>query len=145
WAAVTIDADGHGALVSRGDSDPVVVRQLFATGGGISSWETATAVAPGAKLMGGGAVTTVIAEPVDGGLGLSLWSNSSGTVVGSQRVPVAGAEKLLAYSDSTGLAFVLMAADGESASRSIAVLDAAAAFAPLQTLADLGELIAVDA
>ncbi len=144
WAAVTVDADGHGVLVPRSETGPVVVHQLFATGGGISSWETATVIAPGASVIGGGAVTTVIAEPIEGGLVLSLWSNSSGTVVSSERVAVAGAQQLLAYSDSSGLAFVRMSTAGDDASRSIAVLDAAAAFAPLQTIADLDELVAID-
>jgi|GEM_PF-1703549 len=144
WAAVSVDADGHGVLIPGGESDSAVVRQLFAASGGITSWETTTSVKPGASLISGGAVTTVIAEPTASGLDLSLWSNSTGTLVGNQQVPVAGAEKLLAYSDSTGLAFVLMSADIVDASRSIVVLDAAADFAPLQTIDDLEEFVAID-
>lgn len=144
WAAVAVDAEGHGVLIPQGTSDPVVVRQLFAAGGGISAWETATVVSPGSSAIAGGAVTTVIAEPMDGGLGLSLWSNATGTVVSSSRVPIVGGEKLLAYSDASGLAFVLLSADGDDDSRAVVVLDAAADFAPLQTIAGLEELIAVD-
>lgn len=144
WSALAVDGDGHGVLIPDGDSDSVVVHQLFASSGGITSWGTTTTVTPGTQVVTGGAVTTVIAEPIVGGLGLSLWSNSTGTIISSERVPVMGAEKLLAYSDASGLAFVLLSEDSEDDSRAIAVLDAAADFAPLQTIAGLEEIIAVD-
>ncbi len=144
WTAISVDADGHGVLIPRGDGGPVVVHQLISASGGISSWDTATSVDPNATLAGGGAVTTVIAEPSELGLALSLWSNSSGTVIGAPQIAVEGGERLLAYSDPTGLAYVLLSADADETGRSVAVLDASSAFAPLQTIPGLGNFIAID-
>jgi hypothetical protein len=143
WASVAVDASGDGVLVPRSpDDSPVELRQLT-VGDDITSSATAVMVAPGTTAVGGGLTTTLIAQPTDGGLALSLWSNSTATLISPEPVTIPGVASILGYSDDTGLVFAWVPG-GEGESSEIKVLDADANFATLQTIGELDELVAVD-
>jgi len=144
WASVAIDSDGHGVLVPKADADaPVALRRLTASEQ-LTTVSTSTVVAAGTQAIGGGSVTTLLAEPNDQGLALSLWSNSTGTLISQTAVIVPGAQSILGYSDSTGLVYAWVPAANDDSSPSVVVLDAAANFQTLQTISELDEMVAVD-
>jgi len=143
WASVAVDATGNGVLVpSSLDDSPVELRQLTVDEE-LTASSTSVMVAAGTDAIGGGTTTTLIAQPTDGGLALSLWSNSTATLITPEPVTIAGASSILGYSDASGLVFAWVpGGDGEASA--IMVLDADANFATLQTIGDLDELVAVD-
>jgi len=143
WASVAVDAAGDGVLVPASpDNSPVELRRLN-TGEELTASSTSVMVAAGTDAIGGGTTTTLIAQPTDGGLALSLWSNSTATLITPEPITIAGASSILGYSDDSGLVFAwIPGGDGEASS--IMVLDADSNFEPLQTIGDLDELVAVD-
>jgi len=144
WSSVAVDSDGHGVLIPKADGDdPVAVRRLT-VGDQLTTAATSTVVAAGTQAISGGSVTTLLVEPAEQGLALSLWSNSTGTLIGQSPVIVPGAQSILGYSDATGLVYAWVPAANDESSPSIIVLDAAANFQTLQRIDELDEMVAVD-
>lgn len=143
WASVAVDGSGDGVLVPQSTSDLAVKLRQLAVGETITSSATSVTVAAGTTAIGGGTATTLIAQPTGGGLELSLWSNSTATLISPESVTIDGAASILGYSDDSGLVFAwIPGGDGESSA--IKVLDADANFATLQTIGELDDLVAVD-
>ncbi|HBJ37806.1 MAG TPA: hypothetical protein DDZ51_24225 [Planctomycetaceae bacterium] len=143
WASVAVDADGDGVLVPQSFDDSAVELHRLTVGETLAASSTSVMVAAGTTAIGGGTTTTLIAQPADGGLALSLWSNSTATLITPETVTIAGASEILGYNDASGLVFAWVpGGDGESSS--IKVLDADANFVTLQTISELDGLVAVD-
>lgn len=143
WASVAVDAAGNGVLVPQSPDNSDVELRRLSVGDEISSSTTSVMVAAGTTAVGGGTTTTLIAQPTDSGLALSLWSNSTETMISPEPITIAGASSILGYNDDSGLVFARVSGgDGEQSS--IVVLDADANFATLQTIGELDELVAVD-
>lgn len=126
WSDVAIDASGNGVLVEQSDEDTLL--RAIAVGDSIAVGSSTLTVGEGTRVISGGELTTVISTPTDDGLRLRLWSNATGTEIGSGGVEIAGGLEVLSYNDASGLVLVRNAAD------SVSLFDAAAGFASLQTL-----------
>lgn len=155
WASVAIDSGGNGFILPAASDESSVWLHRIAAGETLATIGTAAEVAADSRLISGGALTTLVAQPVEDGLSLSLWSNSTGTMIDGGTATVSGLSEVIAYSDDSGLVFAWIADDEVSAGAAadqtsdptgptLAVLDAAAGFATLQTLTGLGDLVAVD-
>jgi hypothetical protein len=155
WASVAIDSGGNGFILPTASDEPSVWLHRIAAGETLATIGTSVEVAADSRLISGGALTTLMAQPVENGLSLSLWSNATGTMIDGGAATVPGLGEVIAYSDDSGLVFAWMADDvvsaasasGQTAGQTgptLAVLDAAAGFATLQTLTGLGDLVAVD-
>jgi len=144
WADVAVGEDGTGYLLPTslaGEAVPLHRLDLTATP---PAAPTQTLVPANARLIAGEGVTTVIAEPTDWGLDVSLWSNSTGTIISHQPVAILGGIQVLAYGEATALLYVLVSDDVNESEPAIRVLDVAAGFAPLQTIRGLIGLKAID-
>ena len=127
WSDVAIDASGNGVLVEQSDEDTLL--RAIAVGDSIAVGSSTLTVGEGTRVFSGGELTTVISTPTDDGIRLRLWSNATGTEIGSGGVEIAGGLEVLSYNDASGLVLVRNAAD------SVSLVDAAAGFASLQTIA----------
>lgn len=143
WASVAVDAGGDGVLVPQSPDNSSVELRRLTVGDELTATSTSVMVAAGTTVIGGGTTTTLLAQPTDGGLALSLWSNSTATLISPEPVTIAGAVSILGYNDNSGLVFAWVPG-GEGESPEILVLDADANFAILQTIGELDELVAVD-
>jgi len=144
WADVAVGAEGTGYLLPTslaGEAVPLHRLDLTATP---PAAPTQTLVASTTRLIAGEGGTTVIAEPTDWGLDVSLWSNSTGTIISPQPVAIPGGIQVLAYGEATALLYVLVSGDANETEPAIRVLDAAAGFAPLQTIRGLIGLKTID-
>src|SRR5690606_36116795 len=103
------------------EADSVLARKLMIAGQSVGSLATATQLAPDVNLIGGGSLTTVLAQASTDGLALSLWSNSTGTLISDEPVMLAGVDSVLAYSDASGLTFALSPAQSETTFGSLLV------------------------
>ncbi len=129
WADVAIDSSGNGLLVEQSDDDSFL--RGIVVGDTITVGTSTTTVGAGTRVIGGGNITSVIATPTDDGLQLRLWSNATGTEIGSGGIDVPGAVEVLSFDDASGLVLLRNAND------SLTLLDADAEFAALQTVSDL--------
>lgn len=150
WSAGVVDADGHGLLLASDDEGTETPLYRLVPGDAFRAESTTVELAAGSALVGDGGVTSVVAQPVDDGLSLALWSNVTGEAI-ADPVVVPGAEKIVAYSDSRGLLYVQMQPGPNGAPetgggrlRTLQVLDVEADFVPLQTIQGLSPLLAVD-
>lgn len=144
WADVAVGGEGTGfVLPTSPDGSPVPLHRLdlSETPPAVS---TDSLVSPAARLIAGEGVTTVIAEPTETGLAVSLWSNTTGAIISSEPVSLPGAIRVLAYGEATGLLYVLMSPEAGESGDVIRVLDVAAGFAPLQTITGLASPQAID-
>ncbi|MGV3486073.1 MAG: hypothetical protein ACO1RT_16775, partial [Planctomycetaceae bacterium] len=137
WSDIAIDSSGNGVLVEQSDHDTLL--RAIAVGDSIAVGNTTTVVGAGTRVVSGGELTSVISTPTDDGLRLRLWSNATGTEIGDGGIEISGGQEVLSYDDRSGL--VLLRTTAES----IALLDAAAGFASLQTVSDVAGPVALDA
>ncbi len=129
WADFAIDTSGNGVLVEK-SSGSTLLRAL-AVNQTVNVGNTTTTVGSGTRVVGGGDLMTVISTPTDDGLQLRLWSNATGTEIGSGGVTVVGGKEVLSYDDESGLVLL------RNVNQSLTVLDAAASFSSLQTIAGI--------
>ncbi len=142
WAALTIDSSGRGlAIEAASDGQPSAAVWQVLLGEPPQLTATEFAVAPDARMHGGGTAATVISEPLEQGLAVSLWSHLLADRI-IDPVTIEHAQEVLAFDDQSGLVFVQI--DDPELGLAIRVLDAGAQLAPLQTVTDLGELVAID-
>lgn len=142
WSAAAIDRSGNGFLVMAAEqAESAELWHLL----GSESLQLAaidgSSVSAAAELHSGGTSATLLAEPGNQELLLSLWSNLQGNVIG-EPVAVQYAQQVISFSDQTGLVFLRV--EDPELGQVIQVLDADAQLAPLQTLRDLDSLVAVD-
>ncbi|QDT06461.1 Cadherin domain protein [Rubripirellula lacrimiformis] len=144
WATVSLDSDGHGVLLESVDpiSGPaqIPVRSIDASnlGTGINVTVTTTMVPSDTQVLSSATgVRSVFGSTTNDGLSLSLWSNSTASLIGSP-IDVAGTSELLSFDDASGL-LVLRTTDG-----GVSVRDVNADFAPLYSLADQAGPVVID-
>lgn len=125
WADVAIDASGNGVLVEQSNGETLL--RAITIGESIAVGATSVSVAAGTRVTSGGDVTSVISVPTDDGMRLRLWSNATGTEIGTG-VEIVGGSEVLGYDDASGLVLLRTAEDA------VTLLDAAAGFASLQTI-----------
>ena len=137
WVDVALDASGNGLLVEQSDESTLL--RAVSVGESIVVGNTTTTVGSGTRVVSGGDVTSVISTPTDDGLRLRLWSNATGTEIGTGGVEIAGGSEVLSYDDASGLVLLRTAAD------SVTLLDAASGFASLQTITGVAGPVVIDA
>lgn len=136
WADVAIDASGNGVLVEQSDGETLL--RAITIGESITVGATSISVAAGTRVTSGGDVTSVISVPTDDGMRLRLWSNATGTEIGTGDVEIVGASEVLGYDDASGLVLLRTAEDA------VTLLDAAAGFASLQTISGVPGPVTLD-
>jgi len=140
WASAAINQDGNGVLIGRSiNGSPTVLRQLSFQSGQLFATPTNYSLADGATaLTSADGSRTLVAAPRDGGLELTLWSNSIGQpILGSTHL-IAGGESLAAFDDESGLAVV------RNSSGDLLVLDADNDYALLNRIEGLVSPVTLD-
>lgn len=140
WSDLAIDGNGLGVVLEQSTTNSVV-RMVDATDAdnGIVVTTTATLVpADTSAITSATGSRTVFASPTGGGLDLSVWSNTTGTLISGAPTSIAGVNSLLDFDDASGLLAVRTADGG------VSVLDVDADFAELHQVADADGPVAVD-
>lgn len=144
WSDVAIGPGGLGLLLPRSSgTDPVSLYRVQ-LGETPTANKTPISVDPRTDLVAGQSLLSIIAQPTNNGLAFSQWSNSTGTVISGAPITIAGASRVLAYAEESGLMYVLMTPQAEQAGQSVLVVDVDGGFVPLRTLTGLGAVQAVD-
>ncbi|TWU36697.1 Dockerin type I repeat protein [Novipirellula aureliae] len=151
WANVAIDPNGIGVLIeAASEGETTTLRSIDASDPeiGIVVTDTLTTVPNGTVAMTASASSssndpltgtrTVLAWAGESGIQLSLWSNTSKSMISDEPVEVSGTSKLLSFDDEHGLA-VLRELDG-----GVTVVDTDG-FAPLYSFDDLTGPVSLDA
>ncbi len=140
WADVAIDGQGHGVLIEHSQT----VSTIHAVDAsdltiGIGVTTTSTTVPAGTQVLTSETGTrSVFASAINDGMQFSLWSNSSATPITETPVDVAGAFRMLAYDDASGLLVVRTFGGG------VSVHDVNQDFATLHSLPDVTGPVAID-
>lgn len=144
WSDVAVGPGGLGLLLPRSTgTDPVSLYRVQ-LGETPTADKTPISVDPRTDLVAGQSLLSIIAQPTNGGLAFSQWSNSTGTVISGAPITIAGASRVLGYAEESGLLYVLMGPQAEQAGQSVMIIDVDGGFVPLRTLTGLGAVQAVD-
>ena len=149
WADVAIDPSGIGVLIEAASEGETLLRAIDASDSdtGIVVTDTLTTVPSGTVAMtasGSSSSTneltgtrTVLAWAGENGIQLSLWSNTSKSMISDEPVEVSGTSQLLSFDDEHGLV-VLREFDG-----GVTIVDTNG-FAPLYSFDDLTGPVSLD-
>ncbi|WP_419195222.1 dockerin type I domain-containing protein [Novipirellula herctigrandis] len=140
WSDIAIDGDGNGVLVKSSTSPaPLLSIDASDSTSGIVVTETTTLVPAGTTVISSTTTpTSVVAWPGTSGLILSMWSNSTNSLLPGEPVEVAGTSDLVSFDDASDLLVLREKTGG------ITVVDTGAQFAPLHSFPEMTGPVAID-
>ena len=139
WSDIAIDGSGAGVLIEKANGD-VPIRSIDASNSKQIAVSTTTTIVPADTQVISSATghRSVVGWSDVGGMQVSLWSNSTATIIGEDPVDINEAHELLEFDDAAGL-LVTRTFDG-----GVSVHDVNQQFATLHTIPNARGPVAID-